>query len=47
MLDADGRVIGVVYAKNSDDMSFIVPVSTLRDMLADESTFVASPSCTG
>lgn len=47
VLDADGRVIGVVYAKNSDDMSFIVPVSTLRGMLADESTFVASPTCTG
>jgi len=47
VLDAEGRVIGVVYAKNSDSMSFIVPVSTLRDMLADESAFVASPTCTG
>ncbi|HEY5515385.1 MAG TPA: serine protease [Pengzhenrongella sp.] len=47
VLDAEGRVVGVVYAKNSDDMSFIVPVSTLRGMLADESAFVPSPTCTG
>lgn len=46
VLDADGRVIGVVYAKNSVDMSFILPVSTLTTMLADESAFVASPTCT-
>jgi len=46
VLDAKGRVIGVVYAKNSDDMSFIVPVSTLRDMLADESAFKPTPACT-
>lgn len=47
VLDAEGRVIGVVYAKNSDDMSFIVPIGTLREMLADESAFVPSPACTG
>ncbi|QTE30684.1 S1C family serine protease [Pengzhenrongella sicca] len=47
VLDAEGRVIGVVYAKNVDDMSFIVPVSTLRSMLADEAMFVASPTCAG
>lgn len=47
VLDADGRVIGVVYAKNEDDKSFIVPVSTLQEMLADESQFVASPTCAG
>jgi len=27
-------------------MSFIVPVSTLRDMLADESAFKPTPACT-
>lgn len=47
VLDADGRVIGVVYAKNSAEMGFFVPVSTLESMLADESAFVASPTCTG
>ncbi len=30
VLDAGGRVVGVVYAKNTLDQSFIVPVSTLR-----------------
>ena len=46
-LDAQGRVIGVVYAKDANNMSFIVPVGTLREMLADESAFVPSPTCTG
>lgn len=46
-LDAQGRVIGVVYAKDANSMSFIVPVGTLREMLADESAFVPSPTCTG
>ncbi|WP_449385341.1 trypsin-like peptidase domain-containing protein [Cellulomonas soli] len=45
-LDADGRVIGVVYAKSSDGFSYVVPVSTLRALLADESAFAPSPSCT-
>ena len=44
-LDAEGRVIGVVYAKNADDMSFLVPVSTLRAMLADDTAFAAAPTC--
>jgi len=47
VLDTDGRVVGVVYAKNADDKSFIVPVSTLQTMLADESAFTASPACSG
>ena len=47
VLDMDGRVVGVVYAKNADNMSFIVPVGTLRGMLADESAFVPSPVCSG
>ncbi|MCC2310200.1 S1C family serine protease [Cellulomonas chengniuliangii] len=45
-LDSEGRVIGVVYAKNSTGMSFVVPVSTLRAMLADDTSFVESTSCT-
>jgi len=44
-LDSEGRVIGVVYAKNSTGMSFVVPVSTLRAMLADDTSFVESTSC--
>lgn len=44
-LDSQGRVIGIVYAKNTADQSFILPVSTLRSLLADESAFTPSPSC--
>lgn len=44
-LDAQGRVIGVVYAKDSADRSFVVPVSTLRQLLADDSAFAPVPSC--
>jgi len=39
-LDAEGRVIGVVYAKNAADQSFVVPVSTLRQLLDDDAAFV-------
>ncbi|PFG33437.1 S1C family serine protease [Sanguibacter antarcticus] len=42
-LDPDGKVIGVVYAKNSNGLSYLVPVTTLRDLLADEAGFVAAP----
>ncbi|MCC2335171.1 S1C family serine protease [Cellulomonas wangsupingiae] len=44
-LDADGRVIGVVYAKNAENMSFLVPVSTLRAMLEDDTAFAPAPTC--
>lgn len=47
VLDAEGRVVGVVYAKNSTGQSFVVPVSTLRQLLADETAFAATTSCTG
>lgn len=46
-LDADGKVIGVVYAKNDAGYSFLVPVSTLRSMLDDESSFTPAPTCAG
>ena len=46
-LNADGKVIGVVYAKNDAGFSFLVPVSTLRAMLADESSFAPAPTCAG
>ncbi|MCV2393399.1 serine protease [Actinotalea sp. M2MS4P-6] len=44
-LNSDGQVIGVVYAKNAADQSFIVPVSTLRDLLADDGAFSPIASC--
>ncbi len=47
VLDAEGRVVGVVYAKNTLDQSFIVPVSTLRTMLDDSAAFVDAPPCEG
>ena len=47
VLDADGRVVGVVYAKNTLDQSFIVPVSTLRSLLDDSGAFVDAPACSG
>ncbi|OLT50547.1 S1C family serine protease [Cellulosimicrobium sp. CUA-896] len=46
-LDDAGRVIGVVYAKTSTDKSLLVPVSTLRDLLADEASFTPVPACDG
>jgi S1-C subfamily serine protease len=47
VLDTEGRVVGVVYAKNSTGQSFVVPVSTLKQMLADDSSFTATTSCAG
>lgn len=44
-LDEDGRVIGVVYAKNISDQSFIVPVSTLNALLDEPALFVPEPPC--
>lgn len=46
VLDEDGRVVGVVYAKSAAGQSFIVPVTTLRELLADDDAFVPSPGCT-
>jgi S1-C subfamily serine protease len=46
VLDADGRVVGVVYAKNASGQSFIVPVSTLAALLADTSAFTPTTLCT-
>ncbi len=44
-LDAQGRVIGVVYAKDSAGESFLVPVSTVRTVRADTSAFTPVPAC--
>ena len=45
-LDEGGNVIGVVYAKNVSDQSFIVPVSTLTALLEEPGLFVPEPACT-
>ena len=46
VLDADGRVVGVVYAKDQNGHSFVVPVSTLRSMLDDDTAFTPLTPCT-
>lgn len=45
VLDAQGFVVGVVYAKNAGGQSFIVPVSTLANLLADADAFVPTTPC--
>lgn len=45
-LDAEGRIAGVVYAKSSDGRSYVLPVSTLRTLLADDASFTPAPACT-
>lgn len=45
VLDEDGLVVGVVYAKNASGQSFIVPVSTLTALLADDAAFVPAGGC--
>jgi len=45
VLDAEGRVVGVVYAKNAAGQSFIVPVSTLSAVLADAEAFAPTTPC--
>ncbi|ACZ30344.1 peptidase S1 and S6 chymotrypsin/Hap [Xylanimonas cellulosilytica DSM 15894] len=44
-LDDSGRVVGVVYAKTDDGRSLLVPVSTLRAMLADTAQFTPVTPC--
>ena len=45
VLDTDGRIVGVVYAKNATGQSYIVPVSTLAALLADEAAFTPITTC--
>lgn len=40
VLNEDGKLAGVVYAKNEASQSFIVPVSTLRTLLDETSLLV-------
>lgn len=44
VLNEDGEVVGVVYAKNDSNQSFIVPVSTLNSLLAQPSLLVPEPA---
>ncbi|GAB2455082.1 S1C family serine protease [Xylanimonas ulmi] len=44
-LDEAGRVVGVVYAKTDDNRSLLVPVSTLRALLADAAAFAPVTPC--
>ena len=45
VLDDDDAVVGVVYAKGTNDTTFFVPVSTLRAMLDDEDSLVPTTAC--
>lgn len=40
VLNENGQLVGVVYAKNDANQSFIVPVSTLNTLLAEPSLMV-------
>lgn len=44
-LDADGRVVGVVYAGDDRGQSYLVPLSLLQTLLADTSAFAALTPC--
>ena len=45
VLDEEGRVVGVVYAKNARGQSYIVPVSSLRALLEDSAAFTPTIAC--
>ena len=35
VLDTNGNIVGVIYAKNEVDQSFMIPVTTLRELLEE------------
>ena len=45
LLDDDGAIIGVVYAKTDAGWSMSIPVTTLRTLIQTEGTFTELPSC--
>lgn len=45
VLDAEGRVVGVVYGMDAEDRSYLVPVSTLTTLLADDAGFAELAPC--
>jgi S1-C subfamily serine protease len=47
VFNASGEVVGVVYAKNATDQSFIIPISALNDLLNEPALLVPeSEGCT-
>lgn len=46
VLDSEGRLVGVVYAKNSSNASYIIPVSTLQKILTQDQGFEAQSNST-
>ena len=46
VLDEEGAVVGVIYAKGEDEESYMIPVSILRSLLDQDSLLVPQPqSC--
>ena len=45
VLDESGDVVGVIYAKNFSNQSFIVPVSTLNTLLEENALLVPETPC--
>lgn len=45
VLNAAGAVVGVVYAKDEKDHSYVVPISTLRTLLSEQTAFTPAPTC--
>lgn len=46
VLDDEGRLVGVVYAKNAVGESYIIPVSTLLDILGQDEGFEEQSTAT-
>lgn len=45
LLDSDGAIIGVVYAKTETGWSMAIPVTTLIDLMATDGAFVKLATC--
>jgi len=45
VLNESGDVVGVIYAKNFSNQSFIVPVSTLNTLLEENALLVPETPC--
>lgn len=44
VLDESGQVVGVIYAMDDQDQSFMIPVSVLRSLLDQQSLLVPQPT---
>jgi S1-C subfamily serine protease len=47
VLNEKGEVVGVIYAKNESDQSFMVPVSLLRTLIAEDQLLVPQANTCG